>query len=160
MHAGELTLGLVRPEDLTWHINDALFIASAQRIGHGVDLPYEVRRREILEHMRRDSIPVELNLTSNEFILVVSHDRHPILHYVEAHVPIVISTDDVGILRSDLTNQFVLLAKRYPTIRYKDIRQFILNSITYGFIKDEALKNKMMLDLGNKLNAFERDVVK
>jgi adenosine deaminase/adenosine deaminase CECR1 len=38
MHAGELTLGLVQPEDLTSHINDAVYTAGANRIGHGVDM--------------------------------------------------------------------------------------------------------------------------
>jgi hypothetical protein len=37
MHAGELTLGLVQPEDLTSHINDAVY-TGANRIGHGVDM--------------------------------------------------------------------------------------------------------------------------
>jgi adenosine deaminase len=38
MHAGELTLGLVKPEEMTWHINEAVRTAGANRIGHGVDL--------------------------------------------------------------------------------------------------------------------------
>jgi adenosine deaminase len=37
----ELTLGLVQPEDLTSHINDAVYTAGANRIGHGVDMAYE-----------------------------------------------------------------------------------------------------------------------
>ena len=39
MHAGELSVGIVPPEDLSWHINSALFDAEANRIGHGVDIP-------------------------------------------------------------------------------------------------------------------------
>ena len=41
LHAGELTLGLTRPEHLTYHIDQAVNIAGANRIGHGVDLPFE-----------------------------------------------------------------------------------------------------------------------
>jgi adenosine deaminase/adenosine deaminase CECR1 len=39
LHAGELTLGLVQPEDLTLHTT--LYVAGANRIGHGVDMAYE-----------------------------------------------------------------------------------------------------------------------
>jgi adenosine deaminase len=31
----------VQPEDLTSHINDAIYVAGANRIGHGVDMAYE-----------------------------------------------------------------------------------------------------------------------
>ena len=41
MHAGELVLGMVQPEELTWHISEAVYTAGAKRIGHGVDIPYE-----------------------------------------------------------------------------------------------------------------------
>ena len=40
-HAGELVLGIVEPEGLRNHIRDSVMIASAERIGHGVDLTYE-----------------------------------------------------------------------------------------------------------------------
>jgi hypothetical protein len=33
MHAGELTLGLVQPEDLTSHINDAVYTAGPTALG-------------------------------------------------------------------------------------------------------------------------------
>ena len=41
LHAGELTMGLVPPEDLRFHIREAVEIAGADRICHGVDLMYE-----------------------------------------------------------------------------------------------------------------------
>jgi adenosine deaminase/adenosine deaminase CECR1 len=52
MHAGELTLGLVQPEDLTSHINDAVYTAGANRIGHGVDA-YESKSYELLLHGKK-----------------------------------------------------------------------------------------------------------
>src|SRR5262249_27531440 len=41
LHAGELWLGLVPPPDLTFHIREAIEIAGARRIGHGVTLAFE-----------------------------------------------------------------------------------------------------------------------
>lgn len=41
LHAGELTLGLVPPSDLSFHIWEAIEIGHATRIGHGIDITYE-----------------------------------------------------------------------------------------------------------------------
>lgn len=155
MHAGELTLGLVPSEELTWHINAAVRDAGAKRIGHGVDLAYEANPYALLDFMREHHIAIEVNLTSNEFILRVKDDRHPILLYKNAGVPIVISTDDAGVLRSNLTEQYVLLANRYPSISYMDIKQFVYNSIAYSFIKEPNLKADIIKSLDRKFDNFE-----
>jgi hypothetical protein len=156
MHAGELALGLVAPEELTWHIDAAVRIAGANRIGHGVDIGYEKNSYALLEFMRRHKIPVEINLSSNEFILNIKEDQHPISLYYNAGVPVVISTDDAGILRTSLTRQFVLLAKRYPFISYKAIRQMVYNSIEYSFITDPKLREQLKKDLDIRFAGFEK----
>ncbi|TDO83236.1 adenosine deaminase/adenosine deaminase CECR1 [Flavobacterium chryseum] len=155
LHAGELTLGLVQPEDLTWHINDAIYIAGANRIGHGVDIAYEANSYDLLKYMSKNNIPIEINLVSNEFILKVKENRHPFTLYKEFNVPIVISTDDAGILRSNMTEQYVLLAKRYPDVSYAIIKKYVYNSINYSFIQDEAVKRQLLKDLDNRFKTFE-----
>tara|TARA_R110000868_G_scaffold132527_1_gene343671 strand:- start:403 stop:1785 length:1383 start_codon:yes stop_codon:yes gene_type:complete len=155
MHAGELTLGLVQPEDLTWHIREAVYTAGAYRIGHGVDMAYEEKSYELLRYMAKNSIAIEINLVSNEFILKVKDSRHPITLYKEFGVPIVISTDDAGILRTNMTEQYVLLAKRYKDVSYSNIKQYVYNSIFYSFIKDEAVKKKLEEDLDLRFKTFE-----
>ena len=155
IHAGELVLGLVLPENLTWHIRSAVYIAKANRIGHGVDIAYEQNCYDLLRYMSKAKIPVEINLVSNEFILKIKENRHPVMLYKEFGVPIVISTDDAGILRTNLTEQFVLLAKRYKNISYADIKQFVYNSINYSFIKDNAVKDKLLKDLDSRFKIFE-----
>jgi len=155
LHAGELTLGLVQPEDLTWHIRSAVYDAGANRIGHGVDIAYEAQAYDLLRYMAKNKIAIEINLVSNEFILNVKENRHPITLYKEFGVPIVISTDDAGILRTNMTEQYVLLAKRYQDISYADIKQFVYNSITYSFIKDEAVKKELLRNLDTRFKTFE-----
>ncbi|MBP4143002.1 adenosine deaminase [Flavobacterium sp. P4023] len=155
MHAGELTLGLVQPEELTWHIGAAVYTAGANRIGHGVAMAYEKDSYNLLRYMAKKSIPIEINLVSNEFILKVKESRHPFTLYKEFGVPIVISTDDAGILRTNMTEQYVLLAKRYKDVSYADIKQFVYNSITYSFIKEEKVKKELKADLDRRFKTFE-----
>ncbi|WET03303.1 adenosine deaminase [Flavobacterium sp. YJ01] len=155
LHAGELTLGLVQPEELTWHINDAIYIAGANRIGHGVDIAYESNSYDLLKYMAKNNIPIEINLVSNEFILKVKENRHPFTLYKEFNVPIVISTDDAGILRSNMTEQYVLLAKRYQDVNYETIKKYVYNSINYSFIQDESVKKQLIKDLDNRFKTFE-----
>jgi adenosine deaminase len=155
MHAGELTLGLVQPEELTWHISAAVYTAGANRIGHGVDLAYEKDSYDLLRYMAKKSIPIEINLVSNEFILKVKDSRHPLTLYKEFGVPIVISTDDAGILRTNMTEQYVLLAKRYKNVSYTDIKQYVYNSLHYSFIKDDGVKKQLLKDLDLRFKTFE-----
>jgi len=158
MHAGELTEGVVPPEELTWHINSAVYDAGAMRIGHGVDIAYENNSYGLLKHMASKPVPVEINLLSNEFILGVKDDKHPILLYKHFKVPIVISTDDPGVSRTSLTEQYVLLAKRYDEISYRDIKSYVYNSITYSFLSP-ADKEKLKKDLDKRFRVFEEYVM-
>ena len=159
MHAGELVLGMVKPEDLTWHINAAVRTAGADRIGHGVDMAHEHDTYELLRYMAQNKIPIEINLYSNEFILKVKDDQHPITLYKEFNVPIVICSDDAGVLRSNLTQQYVLLAKRYKNISYSDIKQFVYNSIDYSFIEEQSIKDKLKTQLKERFEKFEKEVM-
>lgn len=156
LHAGELTSGLVAPEELTWHINEAVRFAGASRIGHGVDMAWEKDSRSLLAYMKKEQIAVEINLSSNEFILGVKEDRHPFSLYYKAGVPITISTDDAGILRTSITQQYVLLAKRYPFIPYKAIKAMVYNSIRFSFIEEDKVKTKLIQELDRRFAAFEK----
>ncbi len=119
LHAGELTLGMVPPAALRSHIRDAIEIGGASRIGHGVDIPYETDAPQLLARMARDRIAVEINLTSNDTILGVSGRNHPLALYRAAGVPVVLSTDDEGVSRSDMTNEY-LRAATEQGLRYLD----------------------------------------
>lgn len=159
LHAGELTEGMVPPEDLTWHIRSAVFDAQANRIGHGVDIAYEKNNYELLRYMQANNKVVEINLVSNEFILGVKGDKHPILLYKHFAVPFVISTDDAGVSRTSLTEQYVLLARRYDEITYQDIKSYVRMSIRACFIADPMLKGRLLEDVDGRFKAFEKYVL-
>ncbi len=157
LHAGELVMGMVRPEDLSYHINDAVTIAGASRIGHGIDIPYEKNAIGLLKYMANNKKAVEINLTSNEFILGVKGNQHPVRLYYDAGVPIVISTDDAGVSRNNLTQEYMLLASRYG-FSYEQIKSFVFNSITYSFMPAKLKETNLEL-LKTNFNTFEKSIV-
>lgn len=158
LHAGELATGMVRPELLRYHIRQAVMLAGAQRIGHGVDIPYEEQAIQLLDTMSARKIAVEINLSSNEFILHVKNEEHPVMMYYTHKVPVVISTDDAAVLRTDLTRQYILLAARYPALSYTEIREIVRNSITYSFLSP-SLKTQKLQQLDNAFEQFEKGIV-
>jgi adenosine deaminase len=137
LHAGELTLGLVPPPDLSDHISKAV-AAGARRIGHGVDIAYERDAAALLKRMARDRIAVEINLTSNAVILGVKGKDHPLSLYRAFGVPIVLATDDQGVSRSDMTNEY-LRAVTEQHLRYHDLKQAARDALEYAFLPGASL---------------------
>jgi adenosine deaminase/adenosine deaminase CECR1 len=158
LHAGELALGDVPPEGLKFHIEQALNVAGANRIGHGLDLAHESNPQAIMKTMRARGVPVEINLTSNAFISGIKGENHPLTIYRKYGVPYVISTDDAGVTRHTLSHEYVLFASRYrPT--YAEVKAVSYNSLRYAFLP-EADKQRLMRQLDARYAAFEAAVAK
>ncbi len=138
LHAGELTLGLVPPRDLRNHIREAVELAGARRIGHGVDIGYEVNAEQLLREMARKNIAVEINLTSNAQILGVEGDQHPFQTYRAHGVPLTLSTDDAGVSRGTLTNEYERAVLSYH-LKYSDIVTLSRNAASYSFLPGAGL---------------------
>jgi len=156
LHAGELALGDVPPEDLQYHIDQALNLAGADRIGHGIDLAHETNIVAIMQRMREKDVPVEINLTSNAFINGVKGESHPVTLYRKYGVPYVISTDDAGVTRHNLSNEYVLFASRYKP-GYAELKQASYNSIRYSFL-DAAGKARLKQQLDERFARFEAQI--
>ena len=138
LHAGELTMGMVPPKDLRFHIRQAVEIAGAERIGHGVDIAYENHPRQLLHEMARKHVMVEINLTSNADILRVKGKDHPFMLYRQYGVPVALSTDDEGVERIDLTHEYVRAAETYP-LTYEDMKLLARTSIAHAFLPGKSL---------------------
>ena len=138
LHAGELTEGLVPPEDLLFHIREAVQVAGARRIGHGVDLAYERDAQGLLQLMARKQVAVEINLSSNDLILGVRGNRHPLRTYLQAGVPIVLSTDDAGIARITLTHEFARAVEE-QALDYMTLKTAVRNSLEFAFVEGASL---------------------
>lgn len=138
LHAGELWLGVVELKDLTFHIREAVEIAGVQRIGHGIDIGFETGSDALIERMARDGIAVEINLSSNEQILGVAGKDHPFPTYLKAGVPVMLSTDDEGVERIDLTSQYQLAAERYG-LDYGVLKTLSRQSLEKSFLSGKSI---------------------
>jgi adenosine deaminase len=138
LHAGELTRGLVPPEGLCCHIREAVEQADTDRIGHGTDIMYEDDPAALMKKMADKGILVEINLTSNADVLGISGKNHPFPLYRKFAVPVALSTDDEGIERIDLTNEYVRAVEDYG-LTYADLKQIVRNSLEYDFLPGASL---------------------
>ncbi|MCK7622317.1 adenosine deaminase [Streptomyces sp. RS10V-4] len=138
LHAGELRPGLVKPEDLTFHINQAVGVAHAERIGHGVDLVHEDNWQQLARTMAAREVAVEVPFTSNAQILGVKGAEHPFTVYRAYGVPIVLATDDPGISRIDITHEYQYAATTYR-LGYGDVKDLARASLHYAFLPGRSL---------------------
>lgn len=153
MHAGELALGDVPPEGLKFHIDAALTVAGADRIGHGLDLAHEANAPAIIAAMREKDIPVEINLTSNAFISGVAGASHPLNLYRKYGVPYVISTDDAGVTRHTLSHEYVQFASQFKP-SYAEVKKASYASIRHAFLP-VAEKQRLTRQLDERYARFE-----
>jgi adenosine deaminase len=138
LHAGELTLGLVPPEGLRFHIRQAVELGHAERIGHGVDVMDEDDAAGLLKELAQKHVMVEINLTSNEGILGIKGADHPFPVYLAAHVPVALSTDDEGVSRIDLTHEYVRAANDYH-LKYGELKDLARTGMEHNFLSGESL---------------------
>ncbi len=138
LHAGELTLGLVPPEGLCCHVRQAVEVADADRIGHGVDVMHEDDPEALLKEMAAKHVLVEINLTSNDDVLGIRGKFHPFPTYRKFGVPVAISTDDEGIERIDLSNEYVRAVESYD-LTYADLKQIARASLEHSFLPGASL---------------------
>ncbi len=157
LHAGELPPRSKSSGPLNYHISNAIFIGHAQRIGHGVNiLAAEWNPNMLLNQMANIPIPVEINLTSNRKILGISGKQHPLKHYLLFNVPVVLSTDDEGILRTDLTHEYVEAVITHH-LDYETIKNINRNALTYSFLPGQSLwksaKKQQMVSECHEVNS-------
>lgn len=156
LHAGELWLGLVPPPDLAFHIREAVEVAGARRIGHGTAVGFERDSAGLLAEMRRRGVAVEIALTSSDVILGVRGRAHPITTYLAAGVPVTLATDDAGVSRIDLTNEY-LRAARDHGLSYRQLKALARTALLKAFLPEP--ERRAGLDrLDAAFAAFEQEV--
>ncbi len=138
LHAGELYPKQVAAHKVISPIRDAIVIGHAERIGHGLDIVDEPDPSALADMMAKKSIAVEVNLTSNHVIFDVHGKQHPLKFYLQHQVPVVLSTDDEGILRTDLTHEYLRAAREHQ-LDYATLKQINRNTLTYGFMPGTSI---------------------
>ena len=116
---------------------------------------YEDRPEALLKQMAAKHIAVEINLTSNRVILGVSGKQHPLRQYLRAGVPVVLSTDDEGVSRAEMTDE-LMQAVLDQNMSYTELKQAEGNSIRYSFA-DYVTKKRLSQCLEHRFAMFERD---
>jgi hypothetical protein len=138
LHAGELAPGLVPPEDLRFHIREAVQLAHARRIGHGVDVFYEDDPFGLIGEMAGRNVLVEIALSSNTQILGVQGSKHPFLMYRSMGVPVTLVTDDMGVSRSNMTEQYQQAVEQHG-LDYPALKHIARTSLQHAFLPGPSL---------------------
>lgn len=160
LHAGELAPE-VDPKDLRFHISDAVYTGKARRIGHGVAVAYEQEAASLLHYLAKQQIAVEINLTSNEKILKVGGKNHPLALYLANKVPVVLSTDDEGVLRTDLTREYVKAVIEHG-VDYPTLKEISKAALKFSFLPGRSLwdQGKLVPSCTDLMSASCIDYVK
>lgn len=153
LHAGELAPGLVPPDGLKSHIREAVELGHAERIGHGVDVMYEREPHQLLREMAARQIAVEVNITSNDFILGIKRAEHPLPLYRRSGVPVALCTDDEGVSRIDLTHEYQRAVTDFG-LTYVDLKNMARTSLRYSFLPTDE-KGREEAELERRFRAFE-----
>lgn len=138
LHAGELADGMVPPEGLSFHIRDSVETGHAERIGHGVDVMHETDPIGLLREMARRNVLVEICLTSNDVILGVRGNQHPLPIYMKYGVPVALATDDEGVSRSDMTHEYLRAVETYD-FSYAQLKAMARASLEHSFLPGASL---------------------
>jgi adenosine deaminase len=97
------------------------------------DEPYE-----LLREMASRGVMVEICLTSNDVILGVSREQHPLAVYLEYDVPVALATDDEGISRSEISREYLRAAEEHG-LGYIQLKKMARTSLHYAFLPDGSL---------------------
>ena len=138
LHAGELAMGLVPPDRLRFHIRESVERGHAERIGHGVSVMYESDPLGLMREMAQRNVLVEICLTSNDVILGVGGAHHPLAAYRKYGVPMALATDDEGVSRSDMTQEYMKAALEQG-LGYSDLKRMAKASLEHSFLPGASL---------------------
>jgi hypothetical protein len=138
LHAGELAPGMVPPEGMTFHIRESVMKGRAERIGHGVAVMNEDDPYGLLREMARRNVLVEICLTSNDTILGIRGERHPLATYLQYGVPLALATDDEGVARSEISREYLKAAEEHG-LGYSQLKTMARNSLQYAFLPGTSL---------------------
>ena len=108
--------------------------------------------------MRRRPVTIEISLTSSDVILEVRGKDHPLSTYLAAGVPVVLSTDDPGVSRIDMTNEYFRGAREHG-LSYRTLKSLARNALAYSFLA-EAEKRQELARFERSSSEFEASIAK
>lgn len=141
VHAGEMI-------EANSNVKDSLAIG-ADRIGHGLNLIHDKETMSTIDK------PVEVSLISNKKLgYITEYNQHPLPKYIEAGVPLVMMTDNRGLYRSTLTDEYFIAATELNT-SLQDIQTMCRNSLVYSFADSET-KQRLLHKFDNDVELYNK----
>ncbi|KEQ16509.1 amidohydrolase family protein [Endozoicomonas numazuensis] len=162
LHAGELVKATV--EDIYYRttLANAIQIVQPKRIGHGLSLmaqeclqqssagneEYVNCSAELLKAMLDNDIAIEIPFTSNQRLNGIGPKKeHPFPVYAGNNIAVTLATDDPGILKVDLTSQFVEAVYGFSPnqttnsilLSFDKVIEFTRNSLEFSFLPGQSL---------------------
>ncbi len=126
VHAGEAA-----GADSIWHAIRAL---GAERIGHGVKA---IQDPVLMNYLAEQGIGIESCLTSNiQTSTVVSHDSHPLRHFLAHGILACLNTDDPAVEGIELPYEYQIAAPA-AGLSAQQIRQAQINGLELAFLSQE-----------------------
>lgn len=124
VHAGEAT-----GAENVW---EAIDLLGARRIGHGTR---SIEDPELLRRLARDQILLEVCPTSNFITRTVDRfEDHPLPRFLDAGIPVSISTDDPGIFGVTLDDEYQR-CKKFLGMSNSDLRKIDEYALAHSFLK-------------------------
>ena len=152
LHAGEMNNKLGSFKETSFSLSEAITMVLPKRIGHGVSLAeqhcatldpqFQTCSAQLADLMNRNNMAIEVQYISNEVLLNTTSLTHPLPLYMKYGVPVVLATDDPGILKTDMTAQFVEIAYNYSSVSFDDLVTMTRNSLEYSFLPGKSLWQK------------------
>ena len=137
LHGGELGSHLCSSDYSSTRIQET-HIEGVKRMGHAASIDLETNAQQLVDDIVGRKTALEICLTSNERLLHLVGERHPLNWYIENGVPIVLCSDDPGVSLADLTAQYVIAMTRHH-LSYKTIKEINGNGLGFSFLPGESI---------------------
>lgn len=134
VNAGELSLRLVPPEGLSSHVSEAVMLGHAERIGQGADIMYEVKG--LMQQLSKRKVLVDI--CPGRIGIVLGKNENPLPLYLKHDVPASISSCDAGVLRSEISREY-LEAALENNLGYADLKNIARNGLEHAFVSGKSL---------------------
>ncbi len=124
------------------HVRQAVVELSARRVQHGVRA---VEDPAVLRLLAERRICCDMALTSNECLKVVtSVAEHPLPRFLEAGVPVTLSTDDPPFFATDLLREWSR-AREEMGLSLRQLWDMNLNGLRFG-LAETSVRRKLFLE--------------
>ncbi len=128
---------------------EAVYHLSADRIGHGLKL---MDKPELMHRFIDKNIGVEMCPSSNDQIVGFKKnpDSYPLKKYLDAGLKVTLNTDDCGISRTTVTNEYLKASELCSEITLWDVIVLIRNSLSIAFC-DRENKSRLMHEFEDEI---------